>query len=113
MVLRYILLLTFLLVNFQELFSQNCQNDSTGFIPLIDLGLNGFHGMKGGLYGNGENNMPEGHLLSGLEAGQQILPLNTQGEFDINGKLVLFQWACQMPTFFSQGLGTFLWHGKG
>lgn len=65
----------------------NCLNDSTGFIPLIDLGSNSFLRYTGGLYGNGNNNPPSGHLEAALNKISSIQTLDTSGVQDPNGKI--------------------------
>ena len=80
------LLLIFFLIFF-PVFAQNCQNDSVGFIPINDLGDGIFNGKKGGLYGNGKNEMPDEHLKAGIAYAKKIRPLNAKGEADSAGKI--------------------------
>jgi lysophospholipase L1-like esterase len=67
--------------------AQQCLNDSTGLIPINDLGAGSFNGLSGGLYGNGANQPPAAHLQNGLMAAQQIIPRNTQGQPDSSGRI--------------------------
>lgn len=44
----------------------NCANDSTGLIPIQDLGVGYYAGTyQGGLYPGGSNVPPNGHLKKG------------------------------------------------
>ncbi len=67
----------------------NCQNSSVGFIPINDLGTNQHKGAEGGLYPNGQNNIPDPHLQAGLAIAQNITPRNASGQPDPNGKIGL------------------------
>lgn len=66
---------------------KDCSNTSTGLVPLLDLSQGTYQGFPGGLYG-GSNNIPNTHYQIGLNASQEIEPLNTQGIPDANGKVV-------------------------
>lgn len=65
-------LILFLLFFQANLNAQQCTNDSTGLIPITDLGTNLFNGKQGGLYGNGLNNMPYNHMLSGIQLASEV-----------------------------------------
>ena len=70
--------------------SANCANTSTGFIPLIDLGSNLYHGYPGGLYPGGSNLRPSAHEQAGLAIASSIEPLDTLGNPDAaHGRIVL------------------------
>ncbi|MBC8172510.1 MAG: hypothetical protein H7X71_01275, partial [Chitinophagales bacterium] len=84
------ILFTFLYIS--ALFSQapNCVNDSTGYIPLNDMGTGNFFGYQGGLYPGGTNTIPNLHLKAGKKLANQIRPRNMAGAVDLeNGKVVL------------------------
>lgn len=66
--------------------AQQCQNDSTGLVPITELTMP-FNGMAGGLYGNYQNTMPEAHLQQGVILASQILPLDSLGNYDPDGKI--------------------------
>lgn len=83
---RILLLILWVIVGVQAK-GQQCQNLPTGFIPITDLGTDVFHGMQGGLYGKGQNNMPGEHLQAGLLMSHQVLPRNAQGADDPDGKI--------------------------
>lgn len=81
-----------LLLIVSEIQSQvpECSFDSTGFIPLNDLGEGYFEGYQGGLYPGGSNNIPIAHFKAGKKLAKQIKPLNSSGAMDeVNGKVVL------------------------
>ncbi len=70
----------------------DCSLTSLGITPLPDLGPGTYlPGYVGGLYPNGSNQRPAGHLAAGLAiAGGEILPRNASGGVDlVNGKIVL------------------------
>ena len=67
-----------------------CDNDTTGYVALVDLKSDYFmDGYQGGLYPGGENEMPATHRLAGSKVVKNIKPLDTLGNVDlINGKIV-------------------------
>lgn len=68
--------------------SQNCDMDTTGFIPVADLGTSTFNGFTGGKYPGGSNNIPALHFNQGVDASATIFPLNSKGITDsVNGKI--------------------------
>ncbi len=70
------------------LLCQNCDLESTGFIPVADLGKSTFNGFIGGKYPDGNNDIPADHYQKGVESSSKIKPLNRDGEFDsVNGKI--------------------------
>lgn len=79
----------FLLCTFQlTLFAQNCDRKFVGLPPLIDMGKSLYDGYEGGLYPNGQNEVPPAHLQAGLTLAQSIRPLDALGNPDPNGKFV-------------------------
>jgi hypothetical protein len=62
---------------------------STGNLPLNDLGAGFYQGFQGGLYPQGLNAPPAGHLQAAMNAAQQIVPRNAAGDPDPNGWIVL------------------------
>lgn len=46
--------------------------ESTGLVPLPDLGTGLYQGEQGGLYPDGRNTMPETHLAAGMARAKQI-----------------------------------------
>ena len=69
--------------------ASNCAGTSTGLIPLIDLGTGFYQGAQGGLYPGGSNTRPPAHLAAGLAIANAIAPLDTFGNPDPNGRVVL------------------------
>src|SRR5258705_204576 len=67
----------------------DCTRDSTGMVPLIDLGSGTYFGFEGGLYAGGSNHRPAAHDAAGLSIAQSIGPLDTLGMPDPAGRGVL------------------------
>ncbi|MBK8345091.1 MAG: hypothetical protein IPL12_18485 [Bacteroidetes bacterium] len=69
----------------------NCANDSTGLIPITDLGTDFYEGTwQGGLYQGGVNTPPTGHLNKGIGIVKKLKPLDTLGVVNYStGKIVL------------------------
>ena len=67
----------------------DCTRDSTGMVPLIDLGSGTYFGFEGGLYAGGSNQRPPAHEAAGLSIAQSIGPLDTLGLPDPSGRVVL------------------------
>jgi hypothetical protein len=62
--------------------------DSTGLVPLTDLGTQTYKGEDGGLYGGGSNEPPPAHRAAVLRELQQIRPLDANGKPAPDGKIV-------------------------
>ena len=68
----------------------DCTRDSTGMIPLTDLGPGFYQGFQGGLYVGGSNQRPAAHTQAGLSIANSTSPLDTLGNVDSSaGKVVL------------------------
>ena len=63
--------------------------DSTGLVPLNDLGSDKYKGETGGLYGDGKNEPPARHLAAALREAAKIRPLDADGKPEEQGKIVL------------------------
>ena len=63
--------------------------ESTGLIPLPDLGAGTYRGEQGGLYPGGANTPPKAHLDAGLALARQIVPLDADGRPSESGRIVL------------------------
>jgi hypothetical protein len=66
-----------------------CANDSTGLVPLNDLGMGTYLGYQGGLYPGGSNQRPAAHDAAGVAIAHAIVPLDTLGQPDPAGRIVL------------------------
>jgi hypothetical protein len=78
------------LLPFSSFAQIECENTSTGNIPLDDLGAGYFMGYQGGLYPGGVNTMPPAHQAAGISIAKSLKPLNEDGVIDpINGKIVM------------------------
>ena len=64
-----------------EYVSTHAPKDSTGMVPLPDLGKGTYKSEPGGLYPGGENTPPPAHRKAGLAAAAKIVP--------VDGKIVL------------------------
>jgi len=63
--------------------------ESTGMVPLTDLGQSTYKGEAGGLYPNGSNTLPAEHLQAGLRLAKEIVPLDRDGHASPDGRVVL------------------------
>jgi hypothetical protein len=73
----------------EDYVKNNPPRDSTGLIPLCDLGKGTYKGEEGGLYPGGGNTPPPDHLKLGMQASRQIVPRDAQGRQTADGKIVL------------------------
>lgn len=62
---------------------------STAMTALTDLGTGTYQGSEGGLYPNGSNIRPSSHDADGVSIAAGIGPLDSNGNPDPNGKMVL------------------------
>lgn len=78
-------------LNFQQTsYSQGCLTTSVGSTPINDLGTGYFRGFQGGLYPGGSNVRPYIHNTDGKNIANNIVPLDTAGNYDpVSGKIVL------------------------
>jgi hypothetical protein len=65
------------------------QQDTSGLVPLIDLGKAEYQGFSGGLYPDGNNVRPAAHEAAGVARAGQVQPLDAQGKPHSEGKIVL------------------------
>lgn len=63
--------------------------ETTGMIPLTELGEGKYKGQTGGLYGDGKNAPPASHQAAAREELAKIRPLDANGGPSRNGKIVL------------------------
>jgi hypothetical protein len=72
--------------------------ESTGMVPLPDLGMWKYQGAPGGLYPSGRNTPPKEHLDAGLALAKKVLPLDANGLPSEDGKIVYCsQLECRIP----------------
>src|SRR5262245_45129724 len=62
---------------------------TSGLVPLIDLGAGTYKGYEGGLYPDGVNVPPAAHRALALGAATRIVPRNAAGQPDPNGLIVM------------------------
>lgn len=80
-----------------QLHSQDCSLDSTGLIPITDLGSGYYEGFQGGLY-YGSNEKPVVQIENLNYGISNISPRNTYGDYDINnGNIVLLSIGASNP----------------
>jgi len=78
------------IVMFSNVFAQkDCALTRPELTPLTDLAGQYFRGFKGGLYGNGSNIAPETHRIAVNNILQEIVPRNSIGSPDNNGKIIM------------------------
>jgi hypothetical protein len=65
------------------------KQDTSGLIPLTDLGNRTYQGFPGGLYPEGKNTRPPAHLAAGLAISEKVRPLDEGGNPSPEGKIVL------------------------
>lgn len=68
---------------------KDCTHDHTGLIPITDLGTDKYRGAMGGLYPDGSNTRPPDYLAKCIEHVQAIQPLDHEGEFSEDGRIVM------------------------
>lgn len=76
--------------------------ESTGLMPLPDLGKGTYQGEQGGLYPGGENRPPAAHLAAGIKLAGQIEPLDTEGRPSNSGKILMISIGMSNTTGESQ-----------
>jgi lysophospholipase L1-like esterase len=67
----------------------NCSNTTVGMTPLIDMGVETYHGYSGGLYPGCMNCPPTAYTEAGLARAQQVVPRDRQGRADPNGTIAM------------------------
>jgi hypothetical protein len=76
-------------INRQEWIAAHPARESTGLIPLPDLGTGMYKGEQGGLYPGGVNTPPPLHLKAGIAIARNIVPLDAEGRPANDGKIVM------------------------
>jgi hypothetical protein len=86
-----IMLLALLCLAGTSLFAQpQCDNDSTGLIPLVDLGTSFYEGHQGGLFPGGSNVIPFNHKKKGMNISKGLKPLDTLGNINYDEGKIIF-----------------------
>jgi hypothetical protein len=70
--------------------------ETTGLVPLPELGKGMYQGFEGGLYPGGANEPPAAHLKAGMKIAKSIVPLDADGKPSPEGKIVLL--SCGMSN---------------
>src|ERR1700728_325101 len=86
-------------VNRQEWMAAHPARESTGLIPLPDLGTGMYKGEQGGLYPGGVNTPPPAHLKAGLALARKIVPLDADGHPAADGKIVMISVGMSNTTY--------------
>jgi len=98
---RCILLLLVICINGKiNAQTSNCENDSTGLIPLNDLGAGFYEGFQGGLFPFGSNaeNPASTHYKKGKTYAKNIKPLDTLGNINYeDGRIVMGGFGPSIP----------------
>lgn len=85
------LILVLLCLTTSTAFSQiQCSNDSTGLIPLVDLGAGYYMGHQGGLFPGGSNTIPLAHKKKGIGISKALKPLDTLGNVNYEEGKIIF-----------------------
>ncbi len=87
--------------------------ESTGMVPLNDLGKGTYQGRQGGLYPGGENVAPAAHRRAGEEIAARIRPLDGDGHEAVNGKVVMISIGMSNTTIESQAFASLLAKQQG
>ena len=66
--------------------ASGCARTSVGLSPLTDMGARTYQGTPGGLYPDGGNVPPPGHLSSGVSLARGIGPLDALGQPSVAGR---------------------------
>jgi hypothetical protein len=74
---------------YKEYAAAHPPRESTGLVPLTDLGTGTYKGNQGGLYPGGENTPPPASLKAGITLSKEIVPLDGEGRKSAEGKIVL------------------------
>lgn len=77
--------------------------DTKSLKPLNELGESKYQGFEGGFYRGGNNERPKDHEAAGLKLAKQVQPLNSQGQPDPNGKIVLMSVGMSNTSQSSEG----------
>jgi len=71
-------------------------------VPLTDLGKGTYKGYEGGLYSGGSDTPSPEYLAIGMESAARVRPLDSSGQLDDHGKIVLLTVGFSNTTMESQ-----------
>jgi len=69
--------------------TSDCTRTSVGFTPMLDAGSSFYRGFEASLYPGGRSTPPADYAALGLEYAGQVCPLNSVGQPDPKGRIVL------------------------
>ena len=87
--------------------------ESTGMVPLTDLGHGSYKGEEGGLYPGGANVPPPAHARAGLDAAGRVVPLDAEGRSAPDGRIVMISTGMSNTTMESQAFQKMLGEAGG
>jgi hypothetical protein len=76
--------------------------ESTGLVPLPDLGTGAYQGEEGGLYPGVPNTPPRVHLAAGVAMAKRIVALDSEGRPSASGRIVFVTIGMSNTTMESQ-----------
>lgn len=85
-----IFLILFCMIPVMTVGQVQCENDSTGLIPLTDLGTGFYEGIQGGLYPGGLNLVTGKHKNNGIKLAKSLKPLDSLGNINNTEGEILF-----------------------
>lgn len=92
-------------LGFTSLFAtKTFAQDVSSLPPLDELGTGKYQGYTGGLYPNGNNQMPPAFYKDAIEFANSIQPLDAEGKPDADGKIGLVTIGASTVAMFSEGL---------
>jgi hypothetical protein len=88
--------------------AQQPKADTSKLKPLTELGTDKYQGHEGGLYPGGKNDRPAEHEKVGLALAKKVQPLDTAGQPDPAGKIVLLSIGMSNTSQASEAFGRLL-----
>ena len=84
----------------------NCEQESLGLTPLIDMGNDTYQGFPGGLYPDGNNQTPVDHQELGVSLAAHVGPLDADGNPDEGGSIGFISIGVSNTTYDWDGFTT-------
>ncbi len=88
--MRTLLIVMLCMAGFSLFAQPQCDNDSTGLIPLVDLGTSYYAGHQGGLFPGGTNIIPYNHKKKGISISKGLKPLDSLGNVNYTDGKIIF-----------------------